>query len=123
MQYRKEHGVDISAALQAINEFARGQLETVVGQSTYGVKVSKYVTAFGQINIVHVPLFVGNYGGHAFLLDMDCFKIRTMNNRDTKLFTNVQAPDVDGQIDQYITECGLQRIHAAKCALLKGVTA
>lgn len=109
--------------LQAISEMARGQIQTKPLDTTYGMKISEWVTPFGTVNIVHNSLFVGDYAGYAFLLDMDCFKYRYMNNRDTKLFTNVQAPDVDGQIDQYITECGLQRIQSAKCSLLKGVTA
>lgn len=109
--------------LQAINEFARGQLQTVVGANTYGVEISKYRTAFGSINIVHHPLLVEDYGGYAFLLDMECFRYRYMNNRDTKLRTNVQAPGVDGEIDEYLTECGLERKQAARCALLKGVEA
>ena len=109
--------------LQAINEFARGQIRTKPLESTYGCAISEYVTPFGKINLVHNPLFVEDYAGYAFLLDMDCFKYRYMNNRDTKLMTNVQAPDVDGEIDQYISEVGLQRVQAAKCALLKGVSA
>jgi hypothetical protein len=109
--------------LQSINEFARGQLLTKVSDQTYGVSITEYVTAFGKINIVHNPLFVGEYAGYAFLLDMDCFKYRFMNNRDTKLETNIQAPDVDGEIDQYISEVGLQRMQAPRCALLKGVSA
>lgn len=108
--------------LQAINEFARGQLQTYVGDKTYGVNIIKYVTPFGTINLIHNPLFVQDFAGHAFLLDMECFKYRYMNNRDTRLLTNVQAPDVDGEIDQYVTEAGLQRMQAPRNALLKGVT-
>ena len=109
--------------LQSINEFARGQLMTKATEKSYGVNITEYVTAFGKINIVHNPLFVGNYAGYAFLLDMESFKYRYMNNRDTKLMTNVQAPDVDGQVDQYISEVGLQRMQAPRHALLKGVSA
>jgi hypothetical protein len=108
--------------LQAINEIARGQVQTKSGDKSYGVKISEWMTAFGTINIVHNPLFVEDYAGYAFLLDMSCFRYRYYNNRDTKLKTNVQANDVDGQLDQYITECGLERKQAAKCALLKGVS-
>lgn len=108
--------------LQAINEIARGQIQTKPMDKAYGMKVSEWVTPFGSINIIHNPLFVQDYAGYAFLLDLDCFRYRYMNNRDTKLKTNVQAPDVDGEIDQFITECGLERKQAAKCALLKGVT-
>jgi len=109
--------------LQAINEFARGQIRMKPLAKTYGIQIGEYVTAFGKINLIHNPLFVEDYAGYGFLLDMECFKYRYMNNRDTKLRTNVQAPDVDGQIDEYLSEVGLQRIQAPKCALLKGVDA
>lgn len=108
--------------LQSINEIARGQILMNPVESTYGMKINKWVTAFGTVNIVHNPLFVQDYAGYSFLLDMDCFAYRFMNNRDTKLETNIQAPDADGQIDQYISEVGLQRAQASKHALLKGVT-
>lgn len=108
--------------LQAINEIARGQIQTKPLDSTYGMKISTWVTAFGTVNIVHNSLYVQDYAGYAFLLDMESFVYRYMNNRDTSLQTNIQAPDADGQVDQYITECGLQREQAAKHALLKGVT-
>ena len=109
--------------LQAINEIARGQVRTKTGDTSYGVKVSEWMTAFGTINIVHNPLFVGTYAGSAYLLDMEGFKYRYMNNRDTKLETNVQTPGLDGIVDQYITECGLERKQSPRHALLKGVSA
>lgn len=108
--------------LQAINEIARGQILTKVGDTTYGVKISEWMTAFGTINIVHNPLFVEEYASYAFLLDMECFRYRFMNNRDTKLETNVQTPGQDGEVDQYITEAGLERKQSPRQALLKGVT-
>jgi hypothetical protein len=107
--------------LQAINEIARGQILMKPVESTYGMKISQWVTAFGTVNIVHNPLFVEEYAGYAFLMDMECFRYRYMNNRDTQLQTNIQAPDADGEVDQYITECGLERKQAPRHALLKGV--
>ena len=109
--------------LQAISEISRGQLLTKVGDSTYGVKISEWQTPFGTVNIVHNPLFVEEFAGSAYLLDMESFRYRFMEGRDTQLQTNVQAPDVDGEIDQYITEAGLERKQAARHSLLKGVTA
>jgi len=109
--------------LQAINEIARGQIRTKSHDTSYGVKIGEYITAFGTVNLVHNPLFVGDFASYGFLLDMECFKYRYMNNRDTRLLTNVQAPDVDGQIDQIVSEVGLQRMQAPRCALLKGVDA
>ena len=108
--------------LQAINEIARGQILMQPLSTSYGMKVSTWVTAFGTVNVVHNPLFVQDYAGYAFMMDMESFVYRFMNNRDTSLQTNIQAPDADGQVDQYLTECGLQREQAAKHALLLGVT-
>lgn len=109
--------------LQAINEMARGQIQMRPNETSYGMKISEWVTPFGTINIVANPMLVNDYAGYGFLLDLDCFKYAYMRNRDTKLQTNIQANDTDGEIDQYISEVGLERTQAAKCALLKGVTA
>ena len=108
--------------LQAINEIARGQILTKTGDTTYGVRISEWQTPFGIVNIVHNPLFVEELAGQAYLLDMECFRYRFMEGRDTQLQTNIQAPDVDGEIDQYISEVGLERKQAPRHALLKGVT-
>ena len=108
--------------LQAINEMARGQILTHTGDTSYGVKISEWMTAFGTINIVHDPLFVEDFAGTAYLLDLESFRYRFMEGRDTKLETNIQAPDFDGEIDQYISEVGLERKQASRHAILKGVT-
>lgn len=108
--------------LQAINEIARGQIQTKTGDTTYGVKISEWMTPFGTVNVVHNPLFQAEYAGYAFMLDMECFRYRYMTGRDTMLMTNIQANDVDGQVDQYISEVGLERKQAPRHAILKGVT-
>lgn len=108
--------------LQAINEIARGQILTKTGDTTYGVRISEWQTPFGIVNIVHNPLFVEELAGQAYLMDMECFRYRFMEGRDTQLQTNIQAPDVDGEVDQYISEVGLERKQAPRHALLKGVT-
>lgn len=108
--------------LQAINEIARGQILTKTGDTTYGVRISEWQTPFGIVNIVHNPLFVEELAGNAYLLDMECFRYRFMEGRDTQLQTNIQAPDVDGEVDQYLSEVGLERKQSPRHALLKGVT-
>ena len=108
--------------LQAINEIARGQILTKTGDTTYGVRISEWQTPFGIVNIVHNPLFVEELASRAYLLDMESFRYRHMEGRDTQLQTNIQAPDVDGEVDQYISEVGLERKQAPRHALLKGVT-
>lgn len=112
-----------SKLIQSINEIGRGQIQTKPLSTSYGINISKYVTSFGAINIVHNPLFVGEYAGYGFLLDMECFKYRYMMNSDTTLRTNIQNNDVDGQVDEYLTEVGLQRMQAPRHAMIYGVEA
>jgi len=107
--------------LSAINEFSRGSLQTSIGDEYYGIKIHKYVSAFGDINIVRNPEMQKEYAGYAFLLDMNSYKYRFLKGRDTKLSLNVQTPGTDGMVDEYITECGLERTLASQNALLKGV--
>jgi len=109
--------------LQAINEFARGQIQMKPLAKSYGMQIQEYTTSFGKINLVHNPLFVEDYSGYGFLLDMNCFRYRYMNESDTHLNTNIQIPGTDGIVDEYLTECGLERKEPGRCALLKGVTA
>lgn len=108
--------------LQAINEMARGQIRIKTEEKTYGIQISEWFTPFGMINIVHNPLFIDAYASYAFLMDMECFRYRFMMNRDTVLRLNIQAPDLDGQVDEYISEVGLERKQAPRHALLLGVT-
>jgi len=109
--------------LQAINEIVRGQLMTKMTDKSYGVSIKQWISAFGTVNIVQNPLFTGEFSKYAFLLDMSSFKYRYLKDRDTRLKMSIQGRDIDGQVDEFITECGLERQLAPNCALLKGVQA
>jgi hypothetical protein len=113
-----------SKVLRSINEIARGQLVTKMEDKSYGVSIQQWRSSFGTINIVTNPaVFVGDFAGYGFLLDMSCFAYRYMNTRDTHINTNIQPNGLDGRVDEFFTECGLERSMAPKCALLKGVEA
>jgi hypothetical protein len=110
--------------LSVINTWALGKLQIEQGEKTFGLSVTKYVSPFGILNIVHEPLFEGTtYGGYAAIIDVENIKYRPLKGRDTKLETNIQANDVDGRTDQYITEAGLEVRSPKTHALLTGVTA
>ncbi|MFA5396324.1 MAG: DUF5309 family protein [Methanogenium sp.] len=116
-----------SYIISAVNEIALGQIQTKPMETSFGMKVTEWVTPFGAINIVHNPLFVGDLAGRGYLLNLDNYGYRYLEgngeSRDTKLTMNVQAPDADGEIDQYLTECGLDRQLAAESSMLLDVVA
>ena len=107
--------------LSAVSEMARGQIQMRPKETSYGMKISQWESPHGMINIVKHPFFVEDWSGYAMLLDMTSYGYRFIAGRDTSLETNVQANDADGQTDQYLTECGLERNNAPQNALLKGV--
>jgi hypothetical protein len=75
---------------------------------TYGLNVTKYLTPFGVLNLVMHPLLVQGYAGKMIALDFNDIYYRPLTGRDTKMMTNIQAADEDGQRDQFITEAGIE---------------
>jgi hypothetical protein len=109
--------------LSVINGWALGKLEISQGEDTFGLSVTKYVSPFGVLNIVYEPLFEGVvYGGQAAIIDVENVRYRPLKGRDTSLSTNIQANDIDGRTDQYLTEAGLEVRLPETHALLTGVT-
>lgn len=93
-----------------INSWAKGRLEIIQSDmdKTYGLNVMRYVSAFGALNIIQHPLLINAYDGYGIALDMNELSYRPLSDSDTRLKTNIQANDEDGQRDEYITEAGLE---------------
>jgi len=96
-----------------MNTFPRGKVQTQQGETTYGLQVFKYISPHGTVRLITHKLFEGAvYGGKMAILDMDQLKYRFLANkegsRDTHIERNRQGPGVDGRIDEYLTEAGLQ---------------
>lgn len=110
--------------IEAISFWAASKIQMSVNEKTFGISIMEYLTPFGTVNLVTMNLFteVTLYSGYAYLIDVEGLGYRYLDNSDTKLKTNIQANDADGQEDEYITECGLQFNNEKKSALLYNVT-
>ena len=86
------------------------------------MKISEWVTIHGTIKVVYNPIFVGDLAGYAYCIDMGNYGYRYIRNRDTKLLTNVQANDTDGEVDQWLSTYGLYRTQAPCSSLIKGIS-
>jgi hypothetical protein len=102
-------------AVGVVNAYPRGKLELIQSDrdQTYGLKVTRYVSPFGDLNLITHNLLEGaTYGGYIVGLDMRQIKRRPLANadvsRDTQILTNRQPNDQDGRKDEYLTEQGLQ---------------
>lgn len=112
-----------------LNNFSQGKLQTTVGDKVYGVSISRWISAHGEVKIVPHNLFDENgYSDRAFLVDFDANKVayRYLHGdheaRDTHMVENVQANDRDGRKDEILSECGLQFALPKAHAVLTGVT-
>lgn len=101
-----------------------------VGDRKFGAFVDGYISgAYGW----SVPIVVKRswndfstantqYGGWAFLIDMDLVKLRPLRNRNTKLLRNRQANDADESTHEYLTEFSLEFAIEASHQIIRGVT-
>lgn len=111
----------------ALNDFPRAKVEVPNAAREYGIDIVTLISPHGRINVVTFDLFEGTWaGGVGALLDMNEIKRRVLaangERRDTHIRTNIQAPDVDGRKDEYLTEDGLEFGCERYHAVLEGVT-
>jgi len=108
--------------LSAISSLARDRLQLVPRDQTYGLSITRYVSPHGELNIVKHRLLETAYDGYAIGLDLKNLYYRPLDGRDTTLRTNIQANDVDGELDEYLTEAGLQLTLEKTHGIMYGVT-
>ncbi|KJS23143.1 MAG: hypothetical protein VR72_02970 [Clostridiaceae bacterium BRH_c20a] len=105
-----------------IDLWSLGKLKTMSKDKTYGVGIKEYVSSHGTLYVVKHHLFEGAvYGGMGVVLDMDNVAYCPLDGADTKLLTNRQDNDEDGQKDEYLTEAGLEVRLPKTHATIKGV--
>lgn len=94
----------------AINNWAENKLVSEVDSAgTFGIRVKNLVTTYGDLKVIYDPLLDGGvYAGYGFILDTENVRYAYLDGRDTKLNINVQNNDIDGVVDEYLTECSLE---------------
>lgn len=114
--------------VSVIDQLGASRLQMVPSDRTYGLAVGQYFTSHGTLNIIkHRLLEFGltgtqGFGDQAFAVDPKQLKMRPLSGRTTKLRVGVQSPGVDGWIDEYLTEAGLQFSLPEVHGILKNVT-
>jgi len=103
---------------------------TSVDNRKFGAKVDTYISgAYGW----EIPVVVKRpwqdfsstttqYGGWAFLIDMDYVSFRPLRDRNTQLLRNRQANDADEITHEYRTEYSLEFAVEKVHAIWKGIT-
>ena len=105
----------------AINSWSESRLVSDVAEdATYGIRVKNLITTYGDLKVIYDPLLEGAYKGYGFVLDTENIRYAYLDGRDTKLITDIQSNDVDGVIDEYLTECSLELRLPKTHMLIKG---
>jgi hypothetical protein len=97
-----------SALGSKFNKIASGKIQTQVGQNKYGLRIATYMSFHGDLHIVTSQTFEQEYAGWGISMELKNVDYRPLSGRDTKLRANIQAPDADGWMDEYLTEAGLR---------------
>jgi hypothetical protein len=112
--------------LQKISGIAKAsnKLQMFPEDQVYGIAIYSYLSPFGTLKLVLNNLFTGattdkRWSGWLVGIDLNDVAYVNFVNADTKLLLNRQANDVDGQIDEYLTECGLKFVHSRHHGYLK----
>ena len=93
----------------AINSWSENRLVSDIAEdATYGIRVKNLITTYGDLKVIYDPLLEGSYNGYGFVLDPENIRYAYLDGRDTKLYTDIQDNDIDGVIDEYLTECSLE---------------
>lgn len=108
--------------LSQISQFATGKQRLEPGvTTTYGVKVNKYHSANGDVNLVKDLHFIGPFAGYGFGLDMDELVYRYLQGTDIQLKLKVQEKKAHYIMDEYFGHIGLEIHQAKQHGILYGV--
>lgn len=116
------------AVVSAFDQLAAERIRLVPSDTTYGIAVKQFITSHGTFNIIKHRLMGSSFGGSlyvagAFCVDPKMLKMRTLSGGSTKLLMDRQGNGVDGWIDEYLTECGLQLTNPEVHGTITGVGA
>lgn len=79
----------------------------------YGIKIDKYFTPFGLVEIVWDPVMDGKFADYGFLVDEKGIKLRYMANdekgsRKFRIEPGVETPGTDGMTSKLLADIGIQ---------------
>jgi len=112
-----------SGAVLGLNRLAKasGQITMTPMTAAYGLKVMQWITPFGTVYLKTHPLFSYEATNRNSMLVFEPANLVYRYLDDTKFRPDIQANDVDGKKDEYLTEAGLELHFEKTFGWLNGV--
>jgi len=115
-----------SGTLLHINRLAKagGQIQLQPTTTAYGIKVLQWITPFGVLNVKTHPLFSFESTNRNSMLIFEPEDLRYRYVTDTMFRKappmNESQVSIDGTVEEYLTECGLEYHHPNGWGYLNG---
>uniref|UniRef100_A0A6M3JCB4 Putative capsid protein n=1 Tax=viral metagenome TaxID=1070528 RepID=A0A6M3JCB4_9ZZZZ len=107
-----------SGALLGLNELAESlsTMNISPGETSYGIKITKWMTAFGVINIMTHPLFSYEATNRNSIVILEPKNLKYRYIDDTSFYSEKEKQNTgwtrrDGTKEEFLTECGLEYHH------------
>ena len=94
--------------LTEINGWVGDRLRYKPLDDSIGFSAMEYNSPHGAVELLRWPLLDYFHPDRAFLLDFNHIRYVYMRGRDTKLYVDRQANDIDGKTNEYLSDCGVQ---------------
>jgi hypothetical protein len=91
-----------------LNKFGRDRLQYRVLDEQIGFACTEYVSPFGRVMIMPMPLLDYYHPERAYLVDFNHGRYVYLRGRDTKLHYDRQGNGIDGKVNEYISDVGSQ---------------
>lgn len=114
-------------ATGVLNTFPMSKVRIGQSEKKYGINVTTFVSAFGELGLVTNWEMEGSkYGGVLVAYDQSNIRYRYLQNskanRDSHVNTSIQAPDADTRRDEWLTEMGLEVSLEKTAGIVTGIT-
>jgi hypothetical protein len=104
-----------------ISYWAKDRLRYVSDDRLLGIDVKEYLTPHGKVMLVHTPILDEFHKDRAYLFDLNHIAQTVHRGRNTKLYKNIQDPDLDGVEELWMSDVGAQFEAPDAHAVLKGL--
>lgn len=114
-------------ATSVLNTFPMSKVRIGQSEKKYGINVTTFVSAFGELGLVtNWEMEGAKYGGVLVAYDSANVRYRYLQNskanRDSHVNTQIQPPDADTRRDEWLTEMGLEVNLEKTAGIITGIT-